>query len=77
MSDLESKLAPQESTPGTNARASLSALLKRWRAEDATGLDIDPRKPPQLCIVTGCRRETWKLIDAKNALYELIEADHV
>ena len=73
MSDLAHKLEQGAVGGDGNARASLTQLMKRWKAAGVDGGDINPKKPPELVIVTGTRRETWKRLNSEN-LYELIEA---
>ena len=72
MSTLDEKLANPELAPGTTAKATLTQLQKRW---SVGGNELDPKKPPQLVLITGMRRETWRLLkpDGGSSMYELIE----
>ena len=63
---------------GTTAKASMAALLKRWRRgggwhgdEELTGAE---KVAPELILVTGTRRELWRLQAAKRPVIESVYA---
>lgn len=71
VSDLETKLAPAESSSGDKARASLDHINKRW----GTQPKLDPKKPPQLVQVRQADGsiEHWRNTgqgDGKDTVFE-------
>jgi hypothetical protein len=76
LSALDEKLDATSVSAGGRAEAKLSLLLKRWKAEGVDGTSIDLKKPPELVLVHGMRRETWKRLgplDGAGTSYECIE----
>ncbi len=74
---LDEKLAFRPTHSTGNAMCKLSHLLKRWGLENRH--DIDPKKPPQLIMVTSVeRREFWRMFGPPNkrdTMYEMFETE--